>query len=228
MLCICCFAFITIVTIAVQKNNKIEYDDFNENSLTEIANLEKDLIKIYGVKSSGVVVCFENESKFFEWNWQNSIGELPTILFEDFNHDDKKELCYIANLYQGVGTSSQELHLLEIEKTDDDILWTDYSFSENTTREQILKKIYFSQNNNIISVKINDDIKDTNIPFKNQIDNITLMYPIFEVEDNQIKVTFEIAVFYDDKVIPDTLEYQVTANIVFQNNTYQLDNVYFQ
>ena len=54
------------------------------------------------------------------------------------------------------------------------------------------------------------------------------MYPIFEVEDNQIKVTFEIAVFYDDKVIPDTLEYQVTANIVFQNNTYQLDNVYFQ
>ena len=35
-----------------------------KNSLTEIANLEKDLIKIYGVKSSGVVVCFENESKF--------------------------------------------------------------------------------------------------------------------------------------------------------------------
>ena len=30
MLCICCFAFITIVTIYCTKNNKIEYDDFNE------------------------------------------------------------------------------------------------------------------------------------------------------------------------------------------------------
>ena len=65
ILCICCF---TMITIAAQKNKKIEYNDFNKNPLPEIANLEEDFIKIYGVKSSGVVVCFEDKSKFFEWN----------------------------------------------------------------------------------------------------------------------------------------------------------------
>ncbi len=225
ILCICCF---TMITIAAQKNKKIEYNDFNKNPLPEIANLEEDFIKIYGVKSSGVVVCFEDKSKFFEWNWQNSIGELPVAIFKDFNHDGKRELCYIANLYQGTGTSSQELHLLEIEKTNDDTLWTDYAFPENTTREQLLKKVYFSQNNNTISIKINDDIRNINIPFEKQIDNITLLYPAFEVKENQIKVSFEIAIFYDNRVVPDILEYQVAANIVFQNDTYQLDNIHFQ
>lgn len=228
ILCICCFTVFTIITITAQKNEKVEQSNFNENPLPEIANLDQYAIKIYGVKSSGVVVCFENESKFFEWNWQNSIGELPVIAFEDFNNDGKKELCYIVNLYQGTGTSSQELHLLEIEKINNDTLWTDYTFSENTTREQLLKKVHFSQNNHIISIRINDDIKDITIPFQNQIDNITLLYPAFEINNNQIKVSFEIAVFYDDKVIPDTLEYQVAANIIFQNDTYQLDNIHFE
>ena len=54
------------------------------------------------------------------------------------------------------------------------------------------------------------------------------MYPIYEVNDNQIKAAFEIAVFYDDKVIPDTLEYQIASNIIYQNNTYHLDNIHFQ
>ncbi len=40
----------------------------------------------------------------------------------------KKNYAILQNLYQGVGTSSQELLFIRNRKTDDDILWTDYSF----------------------------------------------------------------------------------------------------
>lgn len=95
ILCICCF---TMITIAAQKNKKIEYNDFNKNPLPEIANLEEDFIKIYGVKSSGVVVCFEDKSKFL-----NGIGKIALenflLLFLRILIMMVKENCAILQIY---------------------------------------------------------------------------------------------------------------------------------
>ena len=110
----CCFFSIT--AMAEQYHDSMCYEYFDTQPMPQIADL-KD-IKIYGVKSSGVVVCIGNKSQYFDWIWQNSIYKLPTVYFDDMDNDGEKELCYIANLYQGVGTYSQQLYILDIVERD--------------------------------------------------------------------------------------------------------------
>ena len=143
------------------------------------------------------------------------------------DNDGEKELCYIANLYQGVGTYSQQLYILDIVERDGSIIWADYTFSENDIREQLLKYVSISQYNHVITVAINDDIIYYDKYTQKQIDNVTLLYPEFTVTENQINVTFSIAVFYNGSVTPYMLDNQITADIVYHNNNYQLQNIHF-
>ena len=219
----CCFFSIT--AMAEQYCDSMCYEYFDTQPMPQIADL-KD-IKIYGVKSSGIVVCIGNKSQYFDWLWQNSIYKLPVVCFEDIDKDGEKELCYIANLYQGVGTSSQQLYILDIVEQDGSIIWKDDTFSENDIREQLLKYVSISQHNDVITVAINDDIIYYDKYTQKQIDNMTLLYPEFTITENQINVRFSIAVFYNGNVTPYVLDNQITADIVYHNNNYQLQNIHF-
>ncbi len=219
----CCFFSIT--AMAEQYHNSMCYEYFDTQEMPQIADL-KD-IKIYGVKSYGVVVCIGNKSQYFDWLWQNSIYKLPTVYFDDMDNDGEKELCYIANLYQGVGTYSQQLYILDIMEHDDGMIWEEYTFSENDIREQLLKYVSISQYHNMITVAINDDVVYCDEYAQKQIDNVTLLYPEFTVTDNQINVTFSIAVFCNGSVIPYVLHNQIIADIVYYNDSYQLQNIRF-
>lgn len=224
-----CSILCILGTVPVFANTTDYYDDtFFSTPLPLLYQSEEKDCKIYGVKSSGVVVCFGEESKFFDWQWQNSIYELPQVIFADFDEDKKEELCFISNLYAGSGTSTRALHILDMEQSNFETIWTERTFTEETLKKQLEKQIAFYYANHTITIKTNHQKRYAAIYPQKQMDNITLLYPELIVENQQIKVIFSIGAFYDGRVIPDILENKIIAAIVYENGGYQISQVQIQ